>query len=136
MSRRVHNYKLAEDGMTPVPCEETLDWAVWFEKADRVLAQTDLGELGRVSTVFLGTDHNFSFVGPPLLWETMVFGGPLDPEGGGDEQYRERSWVRAAARHRMTVKRLLRAARLAFPGEPDETAHPAYDALARLGGTS
>lgn len=30
-----------------------------------------------VSTVFLGMDHAFGF-GPPVLWETMVFGGKLD----------------------------------------------------------
>jgi len=30
-----------------------------------------------VSTVFLGIDHNFSGEGPPLLYETMVFGGDL-----------------------------------------------------------
>jgi hypothetical protein len=30
-----------------------------------------------VSTVFLGIDHNFGN-GPPLLFETMVFGGEYD----------------------------------------------------------
>lgn len=30
----------------------------------------------RVSTVFLGLDHNWSGEGPPILWETIVFGGP------------------------------------------------------------
>jgi hypothetical protein len=29
--------------------------------------------------VFLGLDHSFR-QGPPILWETMVFGGPLDGE--------------------------------------------------------
>lgn len=33
----------------------------------------------RVSTVFLGLNHNF-YGGPPLLYETMVFGGDLDQE--------------------------------------------------------
>lgn len=33
-----------------------------------------------VSTVFLGCDHNWSGEGPPVLFETMVFGGPLDEE--------------------------------------------------------
>jgi hypothetical protein len=126
---RLANYKLAEDGMTPVPCESSLEWAAWYEKGNRVLCQTDFGVLGEVSTVFLSIDHNWRDDGPPVLWETMVFGGPLD-----EEQYRDTSWVRAAARHRMTVRRLLREARAAFPGEPDEIAHPAYDALARLTG--
>lgn len=29
-----------------------------------------------ISTVFLGIDHNYSNAGPPVLWETMIFGGP------------------------------------------------------------
>lgn len=46
---------------------------------------TDLGEAGKVSTVFLGLDHNFSGLENPLdyrpvLWETMIFGGPNDQE--------------------------------------------------------
>ena len=27
-----------------------------------------------ISTVFLNTDHNFTDTGPPLLFETMIFG--------------------------------------------------------------
>lgn len=38
---------------------------------------TERGTVG-VSTVFLVLDHNHSGVGPPVLWETMVFGGPDD----------------------------------------------------------
>lgn len=37
----------------------------------------------RVSTVLLGFDHNFSQEGRPLIFETMIFGGPHD-------QYQER----------------------------------------------
>ena len=33
-----------------------------------------------ISTVFLGIDHSFSGAKEPLLFETMVFGGPLDQE--------------------------------------------------------
>jgi len=74
----------------------------WFEKsANRVLERTDLGQLGLVSTVFLGIDHNLSGEGKPILWETMVFGGPWD-----GEQWRATSEIRARARHRLTVKRL------------------------------
>lgn len=41
---------------------------------------TEVGEL-RVSTVFLGLDHNFTGKGPPILFETMVFGGTLEEMG-------------------------------------------------------
>jgi len=34
----------------------------------------------KVSTVFLGLDHNYEQIGPPIVFETMVFGGPLDRE--------------------------------------------------------
>jgi hypothetical protein len=33
-----------------------------------------------VSTVWLGLDHNYSKTGPPLIFETMVFGDPYDQE--------------------------------------------------------
>lgn len=26
--------------------------------------------------MFLGLDHNWAQSGPPVLWETMIFGGP------------------------------------------------------------
>lgn len=42
---------------------------------------TDLGSRGRVSTILLGIDMNFSGYGPPLIFETMVFGGPYDLKG-------------------------------------------------------
>lgn len=55
-----------------------LDWAKWFGKANRRIARTESVK-GTVSTVFLGSDHSFGY-GPPLLYETLVFGGPLDGE--------------------------------------------------------
>lgn len=33
-----------------------------------------------VSTIFLGLDHSFSDDGPPVLFESMIFGGPLSGE--------------------------------------------------------
>lgn len=58
----------------PVEVETMLEWAAWFETADRVVLQTTIGDL-LVSSVFLGIDHNFGRKGPPLLYETMVFEG-------------------------------------------------------------
>jgi hypothetical protein len=75
-------YILDEHGQ-PVPCEDLATWAQWFETADRRVAQDldegDAGKKVRVSTVFLGLDHRFGD-GPPILWETLVFGGALDGE--------------------------------------------------------
>lgn len=74
----------------------------WLELATgpRHLAKTDLGRRGAVSTVWLGLDHSFGF-GPPLIFETMVFGGPLDEEM---ERYSSRE--SAMVGHRFMVMRL------------------------------
>jgi hypothetical protein len=64
----------------PVEEPDLFKWAEWYETADRKLAQTTVGE-ATVSTIFLGLDMNpWRRDGkPPVLWETMVFGGgPFD----------------------------------------------------------
>ena len=53
-------------------------WARQFEKSNRKIASDRVGK-ARVSTVFLGLDHSFSG-GEPVLFETTVFGGPLNGE--------------------------------------------------------
>ena len=60
----------------PVPCDDSAEWCRWFESGDRRVASTHVGDV-LVSTVFLAINHNYG-AGPPLLFETMVFGGPLD----------------------------------------------------------
>jgi hypothetical protein len=62
---------------TPVECGDVLTWASWFEEygEERQLARDVIGET-TVSTIFLGVDFNHTRTGPPILWETMVFGGP------------------------------------------------------------
>lgn len=57
----------------------------------------------RVSTVFLGLDHGWG-EGPPVLYETMVFGGPLD---GECERYCTRA--EAVAGHALMVARVVAA---------------------------
>lgn len=81
----------------PVVMRHLVTWARWFENdANRRVAATHVGAV-RVSTVFLGLDHNFARLflrhardPRPILYETMVFGGPHD----GDQQ---RYATRAAA---------------------------------------
>jgi hypothetical protein len=55
------------------------EWATAFEdfEAKRV-AKTTVGD-AEVSTVWLGLDHQFGD-GPPLIFETMIFGGEHDQE--------------------------------------------------------
>lgn len=66
---------MCEDGAI-VEVEDGLEWARWFETADRTVTRTAI-EGGEVSTVFLGLDHSFGS-GPLRLFETLVFGGWLD----------------------------------------------------------
>jgi hypothetical protein len=63
----------------PVRAKSLMQWAKWFESADRSVARESLGD-SEISTVFLALDHNFFGKGPPILWETMVFGGVLDQD--------------------------------------------------------
>lgn len=53
-----------------------------------------------ISTVFLGIDHSFGY-GAPLLFETMVFNGPLE---GAQDRYA--NWDQAKAGHDAMVARV------------------------------
>lgn len=71
-------YFILDENRQPKPAT-LLAWARWFEKdpADRVIVKTTIVDVD-VSTVFLGIDHSYELGGPPLLYETLVFGGPMD----------------------------------------------------------
>ncbi len=84
-------------GRHPVEVD-LMTWATWFETADRSVAQTQ-GWDYRVSTVFLGIDHRFGGEGPPLVFETMVFGGVND-----QDQRRYATWDEAVAGHEEIVE--------------------------------
>jgi hypothetical protein len=57
----------------------TLKWAMLFEQRnkERIVGQTRTLYGERLSTVWLGLDHNFFGTGPPLIYETMLF-APAD----------------------------------------------------------
>lgn len=76
---REHKYILVNG--QPIPEPDSIKWAMWFENSlkERIVEKTQIGGV-EVSTVFLGLNHSFSETGLPILWETMVFGGPLDGE--------------------------------------------------------
>jgi hypothetical protein len=85
-------------GQTAVPEPRLEKWAAWFEHAARTVAVDEVASM-RVSTVFLGLDHQFG-KGPPLLFETMVF---CD---GGDEMDCARcsTWAEAEAQHKRILE--------------------------------
>lgn len=77
----------------PVPESDPLKAAEFFSDfARRVVAQHEIGE-SFVSTVFLAIDHSFGN-GDPVLFETLVQGGPLD-----DHMERYTTWSDAVSGH-------------------------------------
>ena len=73
------------------PCD-----AIQVLRKNRIINQDQVGS-SFVSTVFLFIDHNFGD-GPPLLFETMVFGGKMD-----GYQIRCSTWEQAVIQHRRTL---------------------------------
>ncbi len=98
MSRK---YVLNEHG-EPEREDNVLVWGHWMERAEnRTVAKTKVGQ-AMVSTVFLGLDHDFRGMGPPVLWETMVF----DPPDGDERQQRYTSRAAAEAGHIEVVEQV------------------------------
>ena len=83
----IERYVLDQAGK-PVPEPDLLTWGLWMEEGGRQLAVDEIGDY-RVSTVFLGIDHQFGD-GPPVLWESMIF-GPEDLES--DETLGQRRYT-------------------------------------------
>ena len=86
---------------------DLLTWARWFEDTPcRIVQQTTITAHCWVSTVFLGLDHRFHGKGPPVVFETMVFGGPEKLDG---DMWRYSSWDDAQAGHDAAVRKVTEA---------------------------
>jgi len=92
------HYILDAEG-NPVPVADVHEWVRWFETAERHVANDRVGRF-LVSTVFLGVDHAFHG-GPPVLWETIIFGAEGDELN--QEQWRYRSREEALEGHRRAL---------------------------------
>jgi len=91
------NYYILKDG-NPFPITDVVEWGLWYENADRHIAQNNFDGV-EISTVFLALDHGWN--GPPILYETMIFGGKHD-------QYQERyETVEQALRGHMVCCKML-----------------------------
>ncbi len=94
-----------------VSFEEWLAWGTlaWTTPEDdentRRVDRTVIDGDCMVSTVFLGIDHNFTFRGPPILFETLVFGGEHD---GLMQRYA--TWDEAALGHKEVVREVMATA--------------------------
>lgn len=60
----------------PVKVDSVIEWSRYFESTNHIVKQ-DVIDDARVSTVFLGIDRQLGN-GPPVLFETMIFGGEHD----------------------------------------------------------
>lgn len=80
-------------------------WAATIDGmgGNRVLAWTRIARDVDVSTVFLGVDHRHGATGPPIVFETLVFGGIAH-----DYMRRYSSYRKAIRGHWRTV-RMVRA---------------------------
>ncbi len=86
-------------GKKAVPVGDVTEWAKQFDGIDRIVAKTDIKNV-RISTVFLGLDHQWG-VGTPLIFETLVFGGKFD-----QEMDRYSTWEEAEEGHKKMVTKV------------------------------
>jgi hypothetical protein len=88
--RAVPHYYILDHAGEPVGCDDVTVWGAWMQADENVIvAQEDVGDF-RVSTVFLGIDHAFGG-GPPVLWETIIFGPGGTCLDGYPRRYRSRA---------------------------------------------
>ncbi len=86
------------EGHTTVPVNDLIQWGEMFANVEaRRVALTKKNGI-EISTVFLGMNHSFGN-GPPLLFETLVFGGEHD----GDMN-RYSTWEEAEEGHKKMVE--------------------------------
>jgi hypothetical protein len=94
-----------DDNGEPVQTDDVRLFGEFFADFDRRLMARDEIEGVTVSTVFLGVDHGYGHSERPLLFETMIFGGPDD----GD-MWRYESRQAALDGHRFVVEQVRKGA--------------------------
>lgn len=93
-------YYVLDESNKPKPVADVIEWSDWMKTHPNRIAYDKVGE-AEVSTIFLGINHRFTEDGTPILWETMVFNGPL---AGECSRYTSHSM--AIAGHAATVARI------------------------------
>lgn len=116
VGRRLH-WRLLDDG-TVEPC--TLEeWANEFQDMKRCVG-FDSVDRWDVSTVFLGLNHNYSFSGLPLIFETMVFEW-VEGESHSRGCWRYSTKVEAEEGHQKVLQRLMDGWKPSEEEEDDES---------------
>jgi hypothetical protein len=95
-------YYILDENDRPVPEPDLRKWAAWFCNVHKRRVAIETIDGVQISTIFLGMDHNWENSGPPILWETMVFGGELSDEQDRCSGNREQ----AEAMHLKMVERV------------------------------
>lgn len=94
--KRPYYYILNEDHSVRAT-ENLVEWSKFFSTpGSRTVKKEQIGEY-LVSTVFLGTDHNWGWGEEPLLFETMIFKDDLN------YQRRCTTWEQALEMHKEAV---------------------------------
>jgi hypothetical protein len=92
---------ILDENKDPILENDLTKWERWMVAEGYRRVACDKVNDVEISTVFLGLDHNYGS-GPPVLWETMVFGGELD-----QEQTRcSGTWQNAEAMHALMLDRV------------------------------
>ena len=96
------DYFILNEDKTVTSVGNATEWAAFLESDSdgRRVDRTEVTDDIEVSTVFLGLNHQFGD-GPPLLFETLVFGGKLD-----GEMCRYSTWDQAVSGHLRVVERV------------------------------
>lgn len=96
-----HGFWILDDKKLIPVGDDILRWAEFFQQHEkRIVGFSTLADDVEVSTVFIGIPALVYRQGPPLLFETMIIGGPLDRE-----RDRYATWDEAVSGHEKMVKR-------------------------------
>ena len=87
-------------GREIVPCD-VFTWVTWHQMTNHTISRDSVGEI-LVSTIFFGLNQRSQPNSPPLIFETMVFGGSFG-------EYRERyeTYSEAEAGHQRVLSMVM-----------------------------
>lgn len=90
-------YYILDENHNIIATHDMMEWTQWFKEGNIRVELTKLFDCS-ISTVFLSIDHSFGG-DIPILFETMIFGGPLN-----DYQDRYATWEEAVIGHNEAVQ--------------------------------
>lgn len=102
--RHFMHYRLLPDrSVQPLPRETFIKLTTDLSQLSAQVALDEIGDV-TVSTAFVSFNHSQVYGGPPLVFETMVFGDLDNDEDEG--VYRYSTWEEAEEGHKRVVEEL------------------------------